>query len=82
MTTIYISAGQTYQFHDAETLPYLEFVSEDKLALEASYRFAWRIANERKYHTIGERLIKSCATCIVKLVCETEQKQKIEKISL
>ena len=66
------SLAKRTRFRAAGTLPSLGFVSEDKLALEASYRVAWRIVNKRKYHTIGERLIRSCATYIVELICGRE----------
>ena len=63
------------RFRAAGILPSLGFVSKDK-AVEASYCFAWEIAKE-KSHTIRERLIKSCATNMVKLVCGKEQRKKI-----
>ena len=37
---------------------------------------------EKKLHIIGERLIKLCAMDMVELVCEVEQKRKLEKIAL
>ena len=70
------------RFRAAGTLPKLEFCSEDKAGLEASYRVAYRIAKEKKPHTIGERLIKPCAMDMVELVCGVEQKRKLEKIAL
>ena len=50
--------------------------------MEASYRVAYRIAKEKKPHTIGEPLIKPCAMEMVELVCGVEQKRKLEKIAL
>ena len=41
------------RFRAAGILQSLGFVSEDKSALEASYRVGWRIAKEKKPHTIG-----------------------------
>ena len=38
------------QFRAAGTLPKLGFCSEDKAGLEASYRFAYRIAKEATYN--------------------------------
>ena len=70
------------RFRAAGTLPILGFCSEDKAGLEASYRVAYRIAKEKKPHTIGERLIKPCAMDMVELVCGVEQKRKLEKIAL
>jgi len=40
------------------TLPILGFVFEDMLGLEASYRVAFAIANEKKTHATVECLIK------------------------
>ena len=48
------------------------FCSEDKAGLEASYRVAYRIAKEKKPHTIGKRLTKPCALDMVELVCGVE----------
>ena len=70
------------RFRAAGTLPKLGFCSADKAELEASYRVAYRIAKEKKPHTIGERLIKPCAMKMVELVCGKEQKRKLEKIAL
>ena len=70
------------RFRTAGTLPKLGFCSADKAGLEASYRVAYRIAKEKKPHTIGERLIKPCAIEMVELVCGVEQKRKLEKIAL
>ena len=57
------------RFRAAGTLPKLGFCFADKAGLEASYRVAYRIAKEKKPHTIGERLIKPCAMEMVELVC-------------
>ena len=64
------------RFCAAGTRQSLGFVFEDKSALEASYRVAWRITKE-KPHTIGEQLIKPCAMDMVeklkKIFCQTIQ---------
>ena len=70
------------RFRAAGTLPKLGFCSKDKAQLEASYCVAYRIAKEKKPHTIGEQLIKLCAIDMVELVGGVEQKRKLEKISL
>ena len=70
------------RFCAAGTLPSLGFVSEDKSALDASYRVAWRIAKKKKPHTIGELVIKPCAMDMFELICGKEQKKQIEKIAL
>ena len=56
--------------------------SEDKAGLEASYRAAYRIAKEKKPHTIAEGLIQPCAMDMVELLCGGEQIRKLEKIAL
>ena len=60
-------------FHAAGTLPKLGFCSKNKAGLEASYHVAYRIAKEKKPHTIDEQLIKPCGV---------GQKRKLEKIAL
>ena len=41
------------RFRAAGTLPKLGFCSEDNTGLEASYRVAYRIAKEKKLHTVA-----------------------------
>ena len=65
------------RFCAAGALPKLGFCSEDKAGLEASYQVAYRIAKEKKPHTIGEQLVKPCAIDMVELVCGVEQKRKL-----
>ena len=46
---------------------------QNKTLLEASYRIAFRIAQSKKPHTIGEELIKPClieaTTLLLQLLC-------------
>ena len=49
---------------------------------KASYKLAYRIAKEKKAHTIGETLIKLCALEMTELVCGTEQRQKLKAVPL
>ena len=55
---------------------------QNKALLEASYRIAFRIAQSKKPHTIGEELIKSCLIEATTLVLRKEKANKLEKISL
>jgi len=50
--------------------------------LEASYKVAYRIAKEKKPHTIGETLVKSCALEMTELLCGTEHREKLEAVPL
>jgi len=50
------------RFEKSCTLPKLGFVPPQKPCLEAYYKVAYRIARSKKPHTIGELLIKPCAT--------------------
>ena len=68
------------RFRAAGALSKLGFCSEDKAGLKASYRVAYRIAKEKKPHTIGERLIKPYAMDMVELVCGVEQKENLRKL--
>jgi len=46
---------------------------QNEAALEASYRIAYRIAQTKKPHTIGEELIKPCLLEAAKLVLGEQQ---------
>lgn len=70
------------RFEKSGTLPKLGFVPPQKPCLEASYKVAYRIAKNKKPHTIGESLIKPCALEMVELVCGMEQRKKIEAVPL
>jgi hypothetical protein len=70
------------RFEKGGTLPMLGFVPTQKPCFEASYKVAYRIAKQKKPHTIGETLVKPCALEIVELVCGLEQKKKIEAVPL
>ena len=49
------------RFEKSGTLPKFGFVKTQKPYVEASHKVAYRIAKEKKAHTIGETLIKPCA---------------------
>ena len=70
------------RFEKSGTLPKFGFIKTQKPCLEASYKVAYRIAKEKKAHTIGETLIKPCALEMTELVCGTEQRKKLEAVSL
>ena len=55
---------------------------QNKALLEASYRIAFRIAQSKKPHTIGEELIKSYLIEATTLVLGKEKANKLEEISL
>src|SRR5215469_84174 len=48
----------------------------------ASYHVAWRIARQKKPHSIGENLIKPAAIDMIRLTCGDEYVKKIEQIPL
>ena len=53
------------QFRAGKILSSFGFTIENKSALEPFYQIARKIAKEIKPHTLGERLIKPCATDMV-----------------
>ena len=55
---------------------------QNKALLEASCRIAFRIAQSKKPHTIGEELIKPCLIKATTLVLGKEKANKLEEISL
>lgn len=70
------------RFEKTGTLPKLGFIPTQKPCLEASYKVAYRIAQQKKPHTIAETLVKPCALDIVELVCGKDQRKKIEAVPL
>ncbi|XP_042208670.1 protein ZBED8-like [Homarus americanus] len=70
------------RFEKAGTLPKLGFAPTQKPCLEASYKVAYRIAKQKKPHTIEETLAKPCALEMVELVCGLEQRKKIAAVPL
>lgn len=70
------------RFEKGGTLPKLGFIKTQKPCLEASYKVAYRIAKEKKPHTIGETLVKPCALEMTELVCGIEHRKKLEAVSL
>ena len=55
---------------------------QNKALLEASHRIAFRIAQSKKPHTIGEELIKPCLIEATTLILGKEKANKLEEISL
>lgn len=70
------------RFEKSGTLTKHGFVPTQKPLLEASYKVAYRIAKDKKPHTIAENLIKPCTLEMVDLVCGPEQRKKLEAIPL
>jgi hypothetical protein len=70
------------RFHSSGTLPKLGFGSTQKPLLEASYEVAYLIAKNKKPHTIGENLIKTCALQMVEVVLGKQQRKQIAEILL
>ncbi|CAG9562242.1 unnamed protein product [Danaus chrysippus] len=70
------------RFEKAGTLPKLGFTPTQKPCLEASYKVAYRIAQQKKPHTIAETLVKPCALDIVELVCGKNERKKVEAVPL
>lgn len=70
------------RFEKAGTLPKLGFTPTQKPCLEASYKVAYRIAQQKKPHTIAETLVKPCALDIVEIVCGKDEKKKVEAVPL
>ena len=70
------------RFEKAGTLPKLGFITTQKPFVEASYKVAYRIAKQKKPHTIGETLIKPCVLEMVEIVCDTKERKALESVPL
>ena len=70
------------RFEKSGTLPKLGFIKTQKPCLEASYKVAYRLAKEKKPHTIGETLVKPCALEMTELDCDVEHRKKFEAVPL
>ena len=70
------------RFEKSGTLPKFGFIKTQKPCLEASYKVAYRIAKEKKPHTIGETLVKPFALEMTELVCGIEHRKKLKAIPL
>ena len=62
------------QFEKDGTLLKFGFIKTQKPCLVASHKIAYRIAKEKKAHTIGKTLVEPCALEMTELVCGTEQR--------
>ena len=58
------------------------WAKQNKAVLEVSYRIAFRIAQAKKPHTIGEELIKPCLIEATTLVLGGKKANKLKEISL
>ena len=58
------------------------FYIENSALVAASYYVALQIAKQKKPHTIGETLIKPCASKMVELVLGDESRKKLDTILL
>jgi len=70
------------RFEKGRALPNFGFIKTQKPCLEASYKVAYRIAKEKKPHTIGETLAIPCALEMTELVCGTKYRKKLEAVPL
>ena len=70
------------RFEKARTLPRFEFVKMQKPCLKASYKVAYCIDKKKKAHTIIVTFVKPCVLEITELVCNTEQRKKVEAVPL
>ena len=50
--------------------------------LAVSNKMAYRIAKEKKPHSIAETLIKPCALEMTEIVCASDQRRKLEGIPM
>ena len=70
------------RFEKSGTLPKFGFIKTQKPCLEASHKVAYRIAKEKKPHTIGETMVKPCALEMTELVCGIKHRKKLKAILL
>jgi hypothetical protein len=56
--------------------------SENKNELMASMKVSYRIAREGEAHTIGEKLVKPCATDLAACLIDEEAGRKIQLLPL
>ena len=70
------------RFEVSGTLDKYGFIPTEKSLLVASYKIAYRIAKEKKPHSITETLIKSCALEMTEIVCGSDQRKKLEGIPI
>ena len=59
-----------------------QFQQQNEAAVRASYMVALRIAQEKKPHTIGEKLILPCCKDIVRVMVSEEAEKKLSRVSL
>ena len=70
------------RFEGSGTLAKHGFIPTEKPLLVASYKIAYRIAKEKKPHSIAETLIKPCALEMTEIVCGSYQRRKLEGIPM
>ncbi|VVC37793.1 Hypothetical protein CINCED_3A001673 [Cinara cedri] len=59
-----------------------EFQQNNEKIVEAAYRIAFMMAQQKKPHTLGEKLVKPSILKAVEIVLDEESKRKIAQISL
>ena len=70
------------RFEVSGTLDKYVFIPIEKPLLVASYKIAYRIAKEKKPHSIAETLTKLCALEMTEIVCGSDQRRKLEGIPM
>ena len=70
------------RFEVSGTLAKHGFIPTEKPLLVASYKIVYRIAKEKKPHSIAETLIKPCALEMTEIVCGSDQRRKPEGIPM
>ena len=70
------------RFEVSGTLDKYGFIPTKKPLLVASYKIAYRIAKEKKPHSIAKTLIKPCALEMTEIVCDSDQRRKLEGIPM
>ena len=64
------------------TLDKYGYIPTEKPLLVASYKIAYRIAKQKKPHSIAETQIKPCALEMTEMVCGSDQRRKREGIPM
>ena len=68
------------RFEISGSLDKYGFILTEKRLLVASYKIAYRIAKEKKPHSIAETLMKPCTLEITEIVCGSDQRRKLANL--